>query len=141
MEKVVLKIKKLHPDAKIPFYAHPGEDAGMDVTAISKEIKKEYIEYKTGLALEIPKGYVCLIFPRSSISSKGLMLKNSVGVLDSGFRGELIFKFQKLEGESYEVGERIGQIIILPYPFVNVKEVENLSESQRGEGGWGHTGK
>ena len=141
-EEVIVKIKRIHPDAKIPLYSHPGEDAGMDVFAVSKEVKEKYIEYKTGLTLEIPKGHVCLIFPRSSVTNKDLMLKNSVGVLDSGYRGELIFRFQKFEGlDVYETGDRVGQIIILSYPFVKVEEVNELAESNRGTGGWGHTGK
>ena len=141
-EEVVVKIKKIHPDAKIPIYAHPGEDAGMDVFSVSREVKDKYIEYKAGLSFEVPKGYVCLIFPRSSVTNKDLMLKNSVGVLDSGYRGDLIFRFQKFEGqEIYEVGDRVGQIIILPYPFVKIEEVSELADSNRGEGGLGYTGK
>jgi len=94
------------------------------------------------LSFEVPKGYVCLIFPRSSVTNKDLMLKNSVGVLDSGYRGDLIFRFQKFEGqEIYEVGDRVGQIIILPYPFVKIEEVSELADSNRGEGGLGYTGK
>jgi dUTP pyrophosphatase len=141
MQEITLKVKKIHPDAKLPVYAHLGEDAAMDVTSISREIKDKYVEYRTGLSLEVPKGHVCLIFPRSSITNKDLMLKNSVGVLDSGYRGELIFRFQKFGEEIYEVGDRIGQIMILPYPIVKVEEVLELGESKRGEGGWGHTGK
>ncbi|MEX2016942.1 MAG: dUTP diphosphatase [Candidatus Pacearchaeota archaeon] len=142
MQEVTVKIKKIHQDAKIPSYAHPGEDAGMDVFAVGKEIKEKYIEYKTGLAFEVPKGYACFIFPRSSVTNKDLMLKNSVGVLDSGYRGELILRFQKFAGqEIYEAGDRIGQIIILPYPFVKIEETNELEESNRGSGGFGHTGK
>ncbi len=136
---VKIKIKKVHPDAVLPKYAEEG-DAGMDIVAISRKMKDNYVEYKTGLCLEIPKGHVCLIFPRSSISKKDLMLCNSVGVLDSGYRGELLFRFQKLGENIYEVGERIGQIIILPYPLIEIEEVENLSKTSRGEGGFGSTG-
>ena len=135
----ILKVKKIHPDAKIPKYAKEG-DAGMDVVAIGREITDKYVEYKTGLTLEVPKGHVCLIFPRSSISKKDLMLCNSVGVLDSGYRGELILRFNKFGEEIYEVGERVGQIMILPYPSVEIKEVEELEESSRGDGGFGSTG-
>ena len=138
---VVVKIKKIHPDAVIPKYAKLG-DAGMDVVAISKKefIGSKYIEYETGLSLEVPEGYVCLIFPRSSISNKDLLLCNSVGVLDSGYRGELIFRFKKFGEDVYEVGDRIGQIMIIPYPNVEIQEVDELNESARGEGGWGSTG-
>lgn len=134
-----IKIKKLDSRAVLPKYAKPG-DAGMDIVAIDKTVGEMYVEYKTGLALEIPEGYVCLIFPRSSISKKDLILCNSVGVLDSGYRGELIFRFQNLGDEHYEVGDRIGQIMILPFPNIEVEEVEELSETERGENGLGSTG-
>jgi dUTP pyrophosphatase len=136
---MIIKIKKLHPNAVIPKYAHEG-DAGMDIYALSMEIRDKYVEYKTGLAFEIPENYVMLIFPRSSISDKDLILKNCVGVLDSGYRGELKLRFKK-DGETiYNVGEKIGQLIILPYPAVEFEEVKELSESVRGEGGFGSTG-
>ena len=140
LEEVVLKIKKLDPRAVLPKYAKEG-DAAMDVVAIGKEENEKFIEYKTGLALEVPKGYVCLIFPRSSVTNKDLMLKNCVGVLDSGYRGELVFRFNKFGEDVYNVGERVGQIMILPHPYVKIEEVENLSDSPRGEGGFGSTGK
>ncbi len=135
-----IKIKKLHADAVIPKYAKLG-DAGMDIVAVGKEVTDKFIEYKSGLALEIPEGYVCLIFPRSSVSKKDLMLCNSVGVLDSGYRGELVFRFQKFGEEHYEIGDRIGQIIIIPYPRIEFEEVAELSESERGDGGFGSTGQ
>lgn len=134
-----VKIKRTHSDAVLPSYAKPG-DAGMDVVSVGKEIKDKFVEYKTGLCIEIPEGHVCLIFPRSSVSKKDLMLCNSVGVLDSGYRGELIFRFQKFGKDHYEVGDRIGQIMILPYPQVEVEEVNELSETQRGSDGLGSTG-
>ena len=138
-----VKIKKLHENAVIPKYAKPG-DAGMDLTSVEMTQNEKYIEHKTGLIFEIPEGYVGLLFPRSSITNKGLILKNSVGVLDSGFRGEVCFRFEDLEvpyKEEYSVGERIGQIIILPYPQIEFEEVEELSETERGTGGYGSSGK
>jgi len=134
-----IKIKKLHPDAKIPSYAHEG-DAGMDVVAITKEIKDKFIEYGTGLAFEIPEGYVCLIFPRGSLSQKDLILANHVGVLDSGYRGELKFRFRKIGEEIYEIGDRIGQIMIIPYPKIELEEAAELSTTERSEGRFGSTG-
>lgn len=134
-----IKIKKLNERAVLPNYANSG-DAGMDVIAISKEENEKYIEYGTGLAFEIPEEYVCLVFPRSNLSKKDLILSNHVGVLDSGYRGELKFRFKKLGEEIYGVGDRIGQIIILPYPKVEFEEVKELSETSRGEGGFGSTG-
>ena len=134
-----VKIKKLHSDAKIPKYAKE-DDAAMDVYAISKEENDKFIEYGTGLAFEIPKGHVCLIFPRSSVSNKKLSLGNSVGVLDSGYRGELKLRFYKHGDEDYEIGDRIGQIMIILYPEIEFEEVEELSGSERGEGGFGSSG-
>ena len=135
-----VKIKKLHPDAILPRYSKEG-DAGMDVYAITKKSHDNFIEYGTGLSLEIPKGHVCLIFPRSSVSNKKLSLANSVGILDSGYRGELIFRFYKHGNLEYDVGDRVGQFVVIPFPEVKIEEVHELSDSDRGEGGFGSTGK
>lgn len=140
-----VKIKKLDSRAIIPTYSKPG-DAGMDITAISMKFEENYIEYGTGLSFEVPEGYVMLIFPRSSVSNKDLILTNSVGVLDSGYRGELRFRYRvvkpvgKLKMDLYNPGDRIGQIMIIPYPIIEFTEVEELSDSVRGEGGFGSTG-
>jgi len=134
-----IKIKKLSPEAIIPKYAHEG-DAGMDVYAVSKEETSKFVEYGTGLSFEIPGGYVCLVFSRSSVSNKDLILANSVGVLDSEYRGELKFRFKKTGQDDYEVGERVGQIIILPYPKIEFEETKELDETSRGAGGFGSTG-
>ena len=142
-----VKVKKLHPDAIIPKYAKSG-DAGMDLYATSME-KDGYgsITYGTGIALEIPEGYVGLIFPRSSIYKTGLRLSNSVGVADSGYRGEIFIKFKPFKvpyrctrPTEYEVGDRIAQLIIMPYPQIEFVEAETLSDSDRGAGGFGSTG-
>lgn len=134
-----IKIKKLNEDAIVPKYAHVG-DAGMDVYAISRKETQKFVEYGTGLSFEVPQGYVMLIFPRSSVTNKGLMLKNSVGVLDSTYRGELILRFNKFTDDVYEIGERVGQIMIIPYPEIKFEEVNELSETARGDGGFGSTG-
>lgn len=141
-------IKKLNENAVIPQYAKPG-DAGMDVIATSVEVTDDYIEYGTGLAFEVPEGYCMLIFPRSSNSKKDLLLCNSVGVLDSGYRGELKLRFKRIynyfhtikEDKHYEIGDKVGQIMIVPYPQIEFNEVEELSETDRGSGGFGSTGK
>ncbi len=152
-----VKIKKLKPNAVIPTYAKEG-DAGMDLVAT--EILKdtpEQITYGTGIALEIPEGFVGLVFPRSSIRKTGLQLSNSVGVIDSGYRGELQATFNKIFGgdrfydetkltevtsnDFYKVGDRVCQIMIIPHPIVELIEVNELSETERGEGGFGSTGK
>jgi len=137
-----VKIKKLHKDAVIPQYAKKG-DAGMDLTATRVWVEGSNVCYGTGLAFEIPEGYVGLLFPRSSNAKKDLLLSNSVGVLDSGYRGEVSFKFkpQKQGGEMYMVGERVGQMIILPYPLIEFEETDELTKTERGDGGYGSTGK
>lgn len=141
-----VKIKKLHKDSVIPLYAKSG-DAGMDLVATTVFYdEQDNIVYGTGLAFEIPEGYVGLVFPRSSNSKTNLTLTNSVGVIDSGYRGEVSFKYKehKAGGKllpTYEIGDRVGQIIILPYPQIEFKEVSELSETERGEGGFGSTGK
>jgi len=115
----------------------------MDVYATSKEEKEKYVQYGTGLAFELPEGYAMLVFPRSSVTKRDMMLKNSVGVLDSGYRGELKLRFNKTQYENadiYETGEKIGQIMIIPLPEVEVEQVEKLEDSERGEGGFGSTG-
>lgn len=138
-----VKIKKLHPDAVKPKYAKES-DAGMDLVAteIISETPSQ-ITYGTGLAMEIPDGMVGLIFPRSSIRNMGLELSNSVGVIDAGYRGELQATFNKngVKDEFYKVGDRIAQIVIVPHPVIQFIEVDELTESSRGKGGFGSTGK
>ena len=136
-----VKIKKLHPKAVIPNYAKAG-DAGMDlvITSIIGE-NKEDISYGFGISMEIPEGFLGLVFPRSSIRKYDLILSNAVGVIDSGYRGELQATFKKTGLHKYEVGDRGAQIIILPYPDIEFEEVEELSHTERGEGGFGSTGK
>lgn len=180
-----VKFKKLHPDASVPRKAHPS-DAGFDLVATSC-VFDEYgcATYGTGIAVEIPKGYVGLVFPRSSINKQDIFLTNSVGVIDSGYRGEIMAKFKpsllfcdlpeiggvgKNENDylgsrqedirtqyvahhgrihddasfrprCYSVGDRIAQLLIIPYPEIEFVEADNLSSSDRGAGGYGSTGK
>jgi dUTP pyrophosphatase len=152
-----VKIQKISPLAKIPSYAKEG-DAGMDViaTSIISDTPTQ-ITYGLGIALEIPNGFVGLVFPRSSIRKTGLQLSNSVGVIDSGYRGELQATFNKLFGgegmydemkvnqmqpnDYYKVGDRVAQIMIIPFPPIEFEQVTQLSETERGDGGFGSTGK
>ena len=100
-----------------------------------------------GISLEIPEGFVGLVFPRSSIRKTNLQLSNSVGVIDSGYRGELQATFNKIQGvtegvrERYLIGDRVCQIMIIPHPPIQFEEVEELTNTERGEGGFGSTGK
>lgn len=135
-----VKIKKLHEDAVIPRYAKDG-DAGMDLTAVDVESDGGVITYKTGLAVEIPRWHVGLLFPRSSVYKTGQSLTNCVGVIDSGYRGEIMLKFTLSPYQrEYEIGDRVGQLIIMPYPKVEFEEVEELTSTDRGKGGYGSTG-
>jgi dUTP pyrophosphatase len=142
-----VKIKKLSENAVIPTYAKEG-DAGMDVVAtriINETL--DSITYGTDIALEIPEGFVGLVFPRSSIRKTHLHLSNSVGVIDSGYRGELQATFKKIQGisnnalDNYKVGDRIFQLMVIPHPTIQFIEVNELSNTERGEGGFGSTGK
>lgn len=136
---VKVKIKKLNDNAVVPRYAH-STDAGLDLTATEVRETSKFIEYKTGLAVEIPKGYMGLLFPRSSISRYDLVLANSVGVIDSGYRGEILIRFQKFGEDVYKVGERVAQLIVMPHPLVELEVVDDLDESERSMGGFGSTG-
>lgn len=137
-----VKVMKLDAGAIVPKYAKPG-DAGMDLYAVTQKFDNHgnYV-YGTGLAMEIPEGYVGLIFPRSSISKTAHSLRNAVGVIDSGYRGEIMMKFDINIHNSpvYNVGDRIAQIIIMPYPQIEFEEVFELADSERGSGGFGSTG-
>jgi dUTP pyrophosphatase len=136
-----VKIKKLHQDAVIPSYAKKG-DAGLDLVAVSVLYKHDQVVYDTGLAFEIPEGHVGLLFPRSSICKKSLTLSNSVGVLDSGYRGSVKFVFNVYsKGDIYGIGERVGQLLIVPYPTIELEQVDELDETERGSGGFGSSGK
>tara|TARA_R100001126_G_scaffold658_1_gene423 strand:- start:1374 stop:1811 length:438 start_codon:yes stop_codon:yes gene_type:complete len=145
---MIVQFKKLSPNAITPSYAKDG-DAGLDISAITYMINKEhnFIEYHTGLAFEIPKGHVGLLFPRSSVSKTDLRLANCVGVVDSGYRGEITFRY-KFSKDTYfaalkrfQEGDRIGQLVILEYPDIQLRETDELSETERGADGYGSTGK
>lgn len=157
-----VKIKRLHPDSKIPRYALEG-DAGMDLTAIGRFID-EYgnICYNTGLAIQIPEGYEGQLRPRSSIRKYDLALANAPATIDSNYRGELLVVFKPVERfnlrfqnenngvveyatlfnflKVYEIGDRICQLVIKPVPHIEFVEVDELSDTNRGSNGFGSTG-
>tara|TARA_R100000808_G_C2138645_1_gene146658 strand:+ start:1238 stop:1654 length:417 start_codon:yes stop_codon:yes gene_type:complete len=136
-----LRVKKLHEDAVIPSRANEG-DAGIDLVAISLNKTDDYWEFGTGLAMEIPSHMVGLIFPRSSISKTHHSLRNSVGVIDSGYRGEVKLRMSVPDTDQcYNVGDRIGQLIVIDCPLVKILETEELDDSERGEGGFGSSGE
>lgn len=172
-----IKIKKLNDKAVIPTYAH-ATDAGLDLTAtsIKHDFGKDAFIYGTGLAVEIPEGYVGLVFPRSSNRNTEAYMTNHVGVLDSGYRGEVMVCYKnrtatvicdnledvitdfyetnhngfvenmlddgrRVTKTPYEVGDRIAQLIIIPYPHIEFEEVDELSNTDRGANGHGSTGR
>lgn len=140
-----VKIKKLNPDAVIPTYAKKG-DACMDLTAVTLHYDdvKGFV-YGTGLAMEIPKGYEAVIRPRSSICKTDAYITNSPGTIDSGYRGEVMVVFKNNDPNNkkapYERGERIAQLKIQEVIPVTFVEVDELSDTERGDGGYGSTGK
>ena len=150
-----VNVKKLDSNAVTPTYAKHG-GAGMDLTAISKEYDEHgNVCYGTGLAFEIPNGFAGFLFPRSSNTKKDLILGNSVGVLDSGYRGEVVLRFKAIDTQylqdgkltflkrdfmkEYNIGDRIGQIVIMPVPQIEFNVVDELSTTDRGVGGFGST--
>ena len=148
-----VKIKKLHKDAVIPKYETNGA-VGMDLTAVSVEYDKYgNLVVGTGLAIQLPEGYYADLRPRSSISKYDLVLANSIGTVDADYTGELILKFKPSDyfainrndvygnGEIYKVGDRVAQLLILPYPKINFIEVDELDKTERGNKGFGSTGK
>lgn len=135
---------KLGEGAQLPQYSKDG-DACMDLVATERNRSSQYVQYKTGVYVEIPQGYFGLIRPRSSVSNTDLIF-NTSGIIDSGYRGELMVRFkvkaqENKIGDIYEVGDKVAQFMILPYPIIEWEQVEELSETQRGEGGHGSTGK
>lgn len=137
-----VRIKRLNPNAVVPKYAKSG-DAAIDLTVTSVVDEPYQVTYGFGWAVEIPEGYVGLVFPRSSIKNTELVLSNSVGVIDSGYRGEIMAVFKKLAGsvsKKYYIGDRVAQLIIIPYPQIEFQITDELSETERGAGGFGSTG-
>jgi len=163
-----LKVK-LMDGAPLPRHAKPG-DAGMDLTTREKVslAPGETVTVGTGVAVEIPDGYVGLVFPRSGLGARGINLSNCVGVIDSGYRGEIkvplhnnhhvdnvlvnmgedVFGAEfplrvKLKGESMTVerGERVAQLVVVPVVQVECMQVDELSDSERGSGGFGSSGR
>lgn len=139
---ITLKIKRLHPDAKLPSYAHPG-DVGLDLYSLETVTIEpgEHHRFQNGFALEFPAGYAAIVKDKSSISKAGLHTMG--GVFDAGFRGEYNVHLVNLSKEAYTVekGDKVAQLIIYPVEIANIEEVTELSETSRGTGAFGSTGK
>ena len=142
-----LKIRKLREDAVIPRYAHgPAEDAGMDLHAVESVTLApgETKLVPTGLTIELPPGFEAQIRPRSGLALKhSITLPNSPATIDPGYRGEIRVILQNLGREAFEIhpGDRIAQMVIARYEAVEWVEVDGLSGSARGEGGFGSSGR
>ena len=150
MEIVELKYQCIHELAVAPYKKHE-TDAGYDLTCVAITKTRFYDIYHTGLKILIPKGYFGLLPQRSSISSKNQILSNCIGIDDSGYTGEITFRFRRFpiswidrifrRASYYQVGDRIGQLVVLKLPYTRLIEVNKMPETDRGEGGYGSTGK
>lgn len=130
-----VKIKRLHPDAKMPTYAHSG-DACFDLYAATKD---DTVTYDTGLAFDIPDGFALMVYSRSGHGfNHGAHLCNAVGIIDSSYRGSVKVRFNRpIQAKS---GDRIAQAMIIPVPMVSFEWVEELTATSRGTNGFGSTG-
>jgi dUTP pyrophosphatase len=144
MNQLKVKFKKLYADTKLPI---KGSDGAACYDVYAHSVDRDYsglIIYKLGFSTEIPKGYMGIVVPRSNLSNHKWMLGNSVGIIDSDYRGEWMVKLRSLEGvfteAPYKEGERIAQIYFQKILDVEIEEVDNLSETERGSGGFGSTG-
>lgn len=137
-----VKIKKVHPDAVLPKFAHDG-DAGMDLYSVENLILKPQhrAKIKTGIAMELPNDFVILILDKSGVSLKGI--KTLGGVIDPIYRGEMHVTLINLSSKNFEIkkGQKIAQILIQKIERPKLVEVDELSETQRGVNGFGSTGK
>ncbi|MFP4020751.1 MAG: dUTP diphosphatase [Halanaerobium sp.] len=140
-----IKVERVNKNIELPKYQHYGEDAGLDLHAAEELTIKsgEYKLIKTGLKIAVPKGYAAFVYPRSGLAlKKGVTVLNADGVIDSGYRGEVGVILINHGSEDFKINfnDRIAQLIIQKVNTIEWNEVESLSESQRGEGGFGHTG-
>lgn len=154
-EGMKIQVKKLHEDAVLPVAAN-STDAGFDLVAIDDgTVEKTYIQYRTGISIQPPPGYHTEIFPRSSVSKTDLVLANSIGLVDEGYRGEILVRFKIVPNPShmgselgqllwspitFKKGDRIAQLVIRKTAKAQFEWVDELTETQRGAGGFGSTG-
>lgn len=137
-----IKFKKTHPNFIEPSIGSK-DSAGIDLYCVDRNFKNEYVEYNLGMSIEIPKGYGGFLFPRSSVSNYSLSLANSVGVIDPDYRGPLKVRFNYEELKPlkyYEIGERVCQLIVIKTEIIQLELSDELSETDRGDGGFGSTG-
>ena len=142
---VEIALRRLHPDAVVPSYAHPG-DAGADLcTTIDVHLAPgERALLPTGLAMALPEGFVALVHPRSGLAARcGLSIVNTPGTVDAGYRGEvkvLLINHDRTETVELSRGDRVAQLVIQRCETAAFREVAELPDSARGDGGYGSTG-
>lgn len=144
MRRVPVKIKRLTPAAKLPKYEHPG-DSGADLVAIDDYVilPSQWVAVSTGLAAEVAAGFELQVRPRSGLASRhGITVLNTPGTVDAGYRGEIKVILMNLGATPFHIqkGDRIAQLIVAPVVWGDFEEVEHLTPSQRGTGGFGSTG-
>ena len=141
-----IPIERLDKDLPLPDYAHPEEDAGIDLYAReNKHLSAlRWVLVKTGIKIAVPQGYAAFINPRSGLALKnGITVLNSDGVVDPGYRGEIGVLLINHSDKDYKIkrGDRIAQLIVMPTPQVEWEEVDNLDKTERNDGGFGHSGR
>ena len=138
-----MDLQQLDFDLPVPGYAHPG-DAGVDLyAACDAVVTRETVLIPTGVAVAVPDGYVGLVCPRSGLSKYGVTVANSPGVVDSGYRGEVMVRLTTTSATPYRVhfGDRIAQLLIIPILRPKVTRVDRLDDTERGTNGFGSTGR
>jgi dUTP pyrophosphatase len=143
--EMIIRVKRIDRSLPLPEYQHDGEDAGLDLYSAEDTVLKagDYRLIKTGIMIAIPRGYGGFIYPRSGLALKhGITVLNADGVIDPGYRGEVGVILINHSQKDFEInkGDRIAQLIIHRTFPVEWEEVDELKDSQRGEGGFGHTG-
>jgi len=137
-----MKVKKLDPQAKLPHRAHP-TDSGADLFALERTVLKAHsiVKVRTGIAVELPENTSGIIWGKSSVESKGI--KTMAGLVDAPYRGELLVCMYNLNDTEFvfEAGQKVAQLVVLPTLYPLFEEVPELSDTSRGEGGFGSTGK
>ncbi|MDF5713498.1 MAG: dUTP diphosphatase [Rhizonema sp. NSF051] len=142
--RVIVKVKRLIPEAQIPRYEHPG-DSGADLVAVTDYTLQpmQWFAVPTGLSAEVPMGFELQIRPRSGLALKhGVTILNTPGTVDAGYRGEIKVILLNLGSVAFQInkGQKIAQLVVAPVAWGKFEEVDELSSSQRGSGGFGSTG-
>lgn len=142
--QVIVKIKRLTPDAKVPKYEHPG-DSGADLVAISDHTLQpmQWLAIPTGISAEVPIGYELQVRPRSGLALKeGITVLNTPGTVDAGYRGEIMVILLNLGSKPFYIskGQKIAQLVVAPVMFGQFEETDELTPSARSGGGFGSTG-